>query len=473
MGGIVLGMEITKNSKIKKYLIYIILFYALLLRLPIIFQHFSGLHAWNEGHYAMSAVNFYKYGIFNQMNDMGKDYSTTPLVPWMVYISFGLFGVTEWAARLPNLIFGIFSVYIFFFIAKKLYGENVALFSALFVSSAHGIVYFSRSLQLESPFVFFLLSGIYFAIKYQEQQKISNYILAFVFMGLSVFTKFSAIIGYFPLMVILLKDNFSKKIIKFIIASFLSLIPTLLWIFHLSVKDLFKLFGFFTRTSEWSTKELVKAIIKTPAITSEHLGIFIMIFVVFGIVFTVKNIRKNAFILVFSFIWFALLFPFPKAYLKNAYYDYPALYGFCLIAAISAAKLFERKQQVTLALVLAVIIFGCVKTYRRINKFSSFSENARIYEPSPFYSAKYVAKIRSGTETVLVDYPQTMFYAGGDPEFIKCIYGSTARYIENKNYDFIILNYFGGYDFDKAKKELEMNGYHQIAPLAWKIKDRI
>ena len=105
----------------KKYLIFIILFYAFCLRFPIIFQPFCGYHAWNEGHYAMTALNFDKYGLLRQMNDFGEDYTATPFVPWMVYLSFKVFGISELTARLPNLVFGIWyfiHLYIFSYSQK-------------------------------------------------------------------------------------------------------------------------------------------------------------------------------------------------------------------------------------------------------------------------------------------------------------------------------------------------------------------
>jgi len=268
---------------------------------------------------------------------------------------------------------------------------------------------------------------------------------------------------------LLLADNSSKEYLKFAVTSLLSLLPSLLWILHSAMKDMSQTTAYLTRTSEYSFRYLLKAMIRTPSITSEHLGIFITLLAVIGIFIAMKNPKSNIFILVFSFVWFLLLFPFPAAYLKNAYYDYPALYGFCAIAGMAAVKLFDEKKRIAVLLTACVIVFAGVKTYRRIKKFDCFSEPARIYEPSPFYSAEYVSKNRCGSETVLVDYPQTMFYAGGDPAFVKCIYGDTGKYIKDKKYDFIILNYFGGYDFKGAEKELKSNGYRQVAPLAWKL----
>lgn len=439
------------------------------------FQGFSGYHAWNEGHYAMTALNFDRYGFFKQMNDLEEDYTSSPLVPWTVYLSFKIFGVSEGAARLPNFIFGLFSIYLLFLVVRKLYDEKTAVLSALFASSAHGIVYFSRNLQLDSPFLFFLLLGIHFALKYRETTKTYFYFLTFIFAGLSVFTKYPALLGYLPLALILLNpgtDRSVKNVLKFILASFLSLIPVLLWIIYCSIEKKSQTLSYFTRTAEYSLKTLWEAMVKTPSITSEHLGLLIVFFVLAGLFFMVKKFKNHLFVLLFTVIWFFLMFPYPLAYLDNAYYDYPALYGFCLIAGIGAAELFRRKKGIkifTAVLLGLTILFGMIKTYRRIIKFDKINAISKLSEPSPFYSAKYAAKVRTGEETVLVDYPPTMFYAGGDPKFIKCVHGHTEEFIKEKKYDYIILNYFFGYDPARVTNDLKNNNYRQVAPLAWKL----
>ncbi|MFH1259798.1 MAG: glycosyltransferase family 39 protein [Elusimicrobiota bacterium] len=456
----------------KKYLIFFILFYAFCLRAPLMFQSFSGCHGWNEGHYAMTALNFDRYGFFKQMNDLGEDYTSTPLVPWTVCLSFKIFGVSEGAARLPNFIFGLFSIYLLFLIVRKLYDEKTAWLSALFASSAPGIVYFSRNLQLDSPFLFFLLLGIHFALKYRETGKTYFYFLTFIFAGLSVFTKYPALLGYLPLAIILLTGRPAKNILKFVLASVASLLPVFLWLIYCSIEKQGQTLSYFTRTAEYSLKTLWEAMVKTPSITSEHLGPLIVFFALVGSFFLVKKISRHLFVLLFTVIWFFLMFPYPLAYLDNAYYDYPALYGFCLIAGIGAAELLRRKKGLkifTVVLLGSTILFGMIKTYRRIIKFDKISAISKLSEPSSFYSAKYAAKVRAGEETILVDYPPTMFYAGGDPKFVKCVYGPTEEFIKEKKYDYIVLNYFYGYDPDRVITDLKNNNYRQVAPLAWKL----
>jgi hypothetical protein len=92
-------------------------------------------------------------------------------------------------------------------------------------------------------------------------------------------------------------------------------------------------------------------------------------------------------------------------------------------------------------------------------------------DPSPFYSAKLVAALPRGR--TIVDTPQTMFYAGGDPAWIEITGGDVRWKIDAEAFDYVILNDYGHgqepyYAIDTALREqLARHHYIQIAPAAW------
>ena len=78
---------------------------------------FAGIHSWNEVYYVTIARNLDHFGFLSPFNfgDMdGRPLSfmsgPPPFVPWLIYFSSQLFGNAEWAARLPLLLFGMFSL---------------------------------------------------------------------------------------------------------------------------------------------------------------------------------------------------------------------------------------------------------------------------------------------------------------------------------------------------------------------------
>ncbi|MHA2344730.1 MAG: ArnT family glycosyltransferase, partial [Candidatus Hodarchaeales archaeon] len=123
----------------KNVWIILIIILGLILRLIDITKPFSGLSGWNEGHYALAPLNYFKYGLFTPMNDYGLDFSTSPVLYWAIFVSFKLFGVHEWSARMPSLISGIISIWLIFLIAEILYNREIAHLSAFIAATAPGI----------------------------------------------------------------------------------------------------------------------------------------------------------------------------------------------------------------------------------------------------------------------------------------------------------------------------------------------
>ena len=61
------------------------------LRFAHIARPFNRLMAWNEGHYAMIALNFDRYGLWSQHNELGVDRTFSPGGPWLIWASMKLF----------------------------------------------------------------------------------------------------------------------------------------------------------------------------------------------------------------------------------------------------------------------------------------------------------------------------------------------------------------------------------------------
>lgn len=88
----------------------------------------------------------------------GMVYTT---VPWVK-----LFGLTEWAARMPSAMFGIIAIPVMFGIAFELTkSRKAALIPALMFALSPWHINFSRQLFESNGAVFWLMLGIYFLLK--------------------------------------------------------------------------------------------------------------------------------------------------------------------------------------------------------------------------------------------------------------------------------------------------------------------
>lgn len=89
--------------------------------------------------------------------------------------------------RFPSLIFGILSVIIFYYLAKNLYNENLAFFSAMIFAATTLVVKTNSKVLTDTLAVFFILLALLFYIKGEKNTK--YFIFGGICAGLAFFTK--------------------------------------------------------------------------------------------------------------------------------------------------------------------------------------------------------------------------------------------------------------------------------------------
>lgn len=86
-----------------------------------------------------------------------------PLVYWIVALSFKIFGINDWAARIPSLLFAIGTLTFTYFLGKKLVGnDSSGLISALLLSTTIGYFWVGREILTDSGLIFFTTGAILF-----------------------------------------------------------------------------------------------------------------------------------------------------------------------------------------------------------------------------------------------------------------------------------------------------------------------
>lgn len=95
-----------------------------------------------------------------------------PLGFWLMAASYKLFGISEFATRLPSALMGIGSVVLTFLVGKKLINRRVGLMASAMLGSSLWFVLRARSGNLDVPLVFFYLLTIYFGLLYQRNRRL-------------------------------------------------------------------------------------------------------------------------------------------------------------------------------------------------------------------------------------------------------------------------------------------------------------
>ncbi len=472
-------MKIQENRTI-----LLIIAFGIILRLIDIARPFSGLAKWNEGHYSLTALNYFKYGIMTPMNEYGLDLSTTPLLSWAIYASFNIFGVHEWAARLPVLISGIISLYLVYLIALHLYNRDVAVLGTFLAATAPGIVYYSRNVQLESMMTMFLLASMLFLMLFKETYNKKYFWAAVIYLALGILTKYPAAVVY-PAMLWIwfrykghLREHADTT--RLLILLLFPVLPALLWFYYGFSATPSTVSWYIYKPEEefWSIKLAGKALYDAVfQHIPDDLGKVIFYPLVIAIPMIYLDRQRHMPLILYSVAWFVVILVFPNYYINNYYYHFPSLYGFAILFAyyLTELKQFFRDYLSEIKLknlgfgVLALIFIFNIQGYYSV--FHSFySDFTTVNETEPYYSAKYVSGINTGRDPVLVDLPNTMFYAGSDPEYVRPGYieEGIIQAIEDGKYTYVVLYYVGSPDIKKA---LDEHGYKKIAPRAWKRYD--
>jgi 4-amino-4-deoxy-L-arabinose transferase-like glycosyltransferase len=166
---------------------------AALLFLPLIGSF--DLFDWDELNFAESAREMLVSGNFAKVQ-IGFEpfWEKPPLFIWMQALCMKLFGVNEFAARLPNAIAGIITLNFLYFIGRKIRNHFMGMFWVLaYAGSIAPFLYF-RSGIIDPVFNLFILCALYqLFLSEKASQNSENprgpLMLAAVFTGLAILTK--------------------------------------------------------------------------------------------------------------------------------------------------------------------------------------------------------------------------------------------------------------------------------------------
>jgi 4-amino-4-deoxy-L-arabinose transferase-like glycosyltransferase len=99
-------------------------------------------------------------------NEPTGDYIRAFPYTWLVAQSFKLFGISEWAGRLPSVFFGLLLLPLIFWLSLKISkNKAVALMSLFAVVFENTLIWSSRTCRMYSMFVFFAVLTTYLIYK--------------------------------------------------------------------------------------------------------------------------------------------------------------------------------------------------------------------------------------------------------------------------------------------------------------------
>ena len=113
-----------------------------------------------------------------------------PLLYWLVAFSYRIFGVNEFAARLPTVLAMFLLVLLAGVWARRAYGPRAGIYAALFVGTAAGFYLFTRIVIPEAILSLLIASCFYFFLTaLEEPQKLWRWYAGYASLALAVLTK--------------------------------------------------------------------------------------------------------------------------------------------------------------------------------------------------------------------------------------------------------------------------------------------
>lgn len=172
-----------------------LLILAVVLGIPFL-QYLGGIPLIDpdEGRYAEIPREMLERGdMITPMLNYVKYFEKPPLLYWINAASLKLFGLNEFAARLPSALCGLLTTLATYVVARRLYGRRTALLSAVILATSIGFVLQSRIILTDMLLTFCLTGALgAFIIAAQREGKRSQelpWLLFYLFCALATLTK--------------------------------------------------------------------------------------------------------------------------------------------------------------------------------------------------------------------------------------------------------------------------------------------
>ena len=194
--------------------------------------------SWRESDVATIAKNFYynHTDIFHPQvawDGYGPGYTESefPIYPYLIAISYKIFGFWEPIGRIISFLFSIASLFVFFKLSSYLLDKKSSIIASLCFATSPILMVISNTLQPESLMFFCYLTSGYFFIRWLTESSKIFLVITIIFTALALLCKLTAAnIGIMFLLMILLKKGwkfiFTTQVI---LLGVLSLLPSVFW----------------------------------------------------------------------------------------------------------------------------------------------------------------------------------------------------------------------------------------------------
>jgi 4-amino-4-deoxy-L-arabinose transferase-like glycosyltransferase len=125
-----------------------------------------------------------------QVFDLGKDYlDKPPMLFWLSAFSMKIFGVHDWAYRLPSFLFSILAIYSTFKFTALFYKKEIALLSAVVLATSQALFLINHDVRTDTMLMGWVIFSIWQMAAWLQNKSWINFLLAFIGIAGGMMTK--------------------------------------------------------------------------------------------------------------------------------------------------------------------------------------------------------------------------------------------------------------------------------------------
>ena len=349
-------------------------FFFLGINLPYV-----GPNATNFNDYSLIAKNYNLFGFWNtkfaEIVSVTKTLPANPqyylhhppLLPILEALTFRIFGYGFWVGRLTVILFSLGSIFLIYFISKKLLNKKYALISAFVYAYIPASTIFGKMIGQEPLVLFFSLSTILFVLRYLSTKSKLDFILIITSLIFGTLSDWPMV--YFSLLISIYL--FQKKEIKLSLTIFLTAFVVaalfLSYIYHfmsgfsdissaILIRSLGQLVGQPFWPLRWMSILLIRMLVYFNPI-------FVMLgfYYLFTNIFKFSKVRKENRLLTVILILFAFglihILLYPEGSFGHPYWIYYLIPFITFSSSFVLYKLLKRNKFVFITIILFVFLF--------------------------------------------------------------------------------------------------------------------
>ena len=216
-----------------------ILALALLPRLIHLDSRPLGPHAWRQCDTASVARNFHENGyqlVLPQIDWAVPGYVEMefPLYPWVTSLGYAAVGEAEWLARLLAIAGSLVTILFLYLIVARILNSTAGLWAAFFLAVFPSSLYFGRAIMPESWMLATSAAGLYWFLRWSEEDSWGFYVLSVVAVALACLLKLTNLFLGLPLLWLGWRRYGSRTLLqwKIWLHALLVALPVGLWYWH-------------------------------------------------------------------------------------------------------------------------------------------------------------------------------------------------------------------------------------------------